>query len=77
MIMDLVSKENIRVCRKNFLILILDNFILRVVFINLVLCDMANSCPKATYVFGVLQRIYTLFSSSTKGEKVYKTIYIT
>ena len=47
------------------------------VFINLVLCDMANSCPKATYVFGVLQRIYTLFSSSTKGEKVYKTIYIT
>ena len=31
--------------------------------LNLVLCDMANSCPKATSFFGVLQRVYTLFSS--------------
>jgi len=45
--------------------------------LNLVLCDMANSCPKATFVFGVLQHIYTLFSSSTNiGWKFYKTIYI-
>jgi hypothetical protein len=38
--------------------------------LNLVLCDMANSCPKATSFFGVLQRIYTLFSSSTKRWKI-------
>jgi len=36
---------------------------------NLVLCDMANSCPRATSFFRVLQRIYTLFSSSTKRWK--------
>ena len=34
--------------------------------LNLVLCDMANSCPKAISFFGVVQRIYSLFSSSTK-----------
>ena len=34
--------------------------------LNLVLCDLANSCSKATSFFGVLQRIYSLFSSSTK-----------
>ena len=37
--------------------------------LNLVLCDMANSCSKATSFFGVLQSIYTLFSSSTKRWK--------
>ena len=34
--------------------------------LNLVLCDMANSCPKAISFFGVVQRIYSLFLSSTK-----------
>jgi hypothetical protein len=34
--------------------------------LNLVLCDIANSCPKAISFFGIVQRIYTLFSSSTK-----------
>ena len=34
--------------------------------LNLVLCDIANSCSKAISFFGVLQRIYSLFSSSTK-----------
>jgi hypothetical protein len=34
--------------------------------INLVLCDMANSCTKVVSFFGVVQRLYTLFSSSTK-----------
>jgi hypothetical protein len=34
--------------------------------INLVLCDMTNSCTKAISFFGVVQRLYTLFSSSTK-----------
>ena len=34
--------------------------------LNLLLCDVANSCPKAMTFFGVLQRIYSLFSSSTK-----------
>ena len=34
--------------------------------LNLVLCGMANSCPKAISFLGVVQCIYTLFSSSTK-----------
>lgn len=38
--------------------------------LNLVLCDMANSCTKAKSFFGVLQRIYSLFSSSTKRWKI-------
>ena len=38
--------------------------------LNLVLCDMANSCPKTISFFGVVQRIYTLFSSSTKRWKI-------
>ena len=33
---------------------------------------MANSCPKATSFFGVVQRIYLLFSSSPKRWKVLK-----
>ena len=40
--------------------------------LNLALCDMANSCPKATSFFGVVQRIYLLFSSSPKRLKVLK-----
>lgn len=40
--------------------------------LNLALCDMANFCPKAMSMFGVIQRIYTLFSSSTKRWKVFK-----
>ena len=38
--------------------------------LNLVLCDMANYCPKAISFFGVIQRIYTMFSSSTKRWKI-------
>ena len=38
--------------------------------LNLVLCDMANSCPKVIYFFGVVQHIYTPFSSSTKRWKI-------
>ncbi|KAK4593670.1 hypothetical protein RGQ29_017677 [Quercus rubra] len=38
--------------------------------LNLVLCDVANSCSKAISFFGVVQRIYTLFSSSTKRWKI-------
>ena len=34
--------------------------------LNLILCDMASSCTKAISFFGVVQRIYSLFSSSTK-----------
>jgi hypothetical protein len=34
--------------------------------LNLTLCDMANSCGKAISFFGIVQRIYVLFSSSTK-----------
>jgi hypothetical protein len=38
--------------------------------LNLTLCDMANSCGKAITFFGIVQRIYVLFSSSTKRWKV-------
>ena len=37
--------------------------------LNIVLCDMANSCPRAISFFGVLQRIYSLFASSSKRWK--------
>lgn len=37
--------------------------------LNLVLCDMASSCPRAISISGVLQRIYSLFASSTKRLK--------
>ena len=40
--------------------------------LNLVLCDMANSCPKAISFFGVIQCIYTSFSSSTKRWKIFQ-----
>ncbi|KAI3702674.1 hypothetical protein L6452_28423 [Arctium lappa] len=38
--------------------------------LNLTLSDMAHSCVKAVSFFGIVQRIYTLFSSSTKRWKV-------
>ncbi|XP_010436243.1 PREDICTED: zinc finger MYM-type protein 1-like [Camelina sativa] len=38
--------------------------------LNLVVSDMAHSCVKAISFFGVLQQIYTLFSSSTKRWKI-------
>ncbi|RZC17397.1 hypothetical protein D0Y65_010267, partial [Glycine soja] len=38
--------------------------------LNLVLCDMANSSPRAISFFGVLQCIYSLFASSTKRWKI-------
>ncbi|KAL5739584.1 hypothetical protein ACOSQ2_028764 [Xanthoceras sorbifolium] len=34
--------------------------------LNLTICDMANSCIKAKSFFGVVQRMYTLFASSTR-----------
>ncbi|XP_042027263.1 zinc finger MYM-type protein 1-like [Salvia splendens] len=34
--------------------------------LNLTLCDMAKSCAKAASFFGIVQRIYILFSGSTK-----------
>ncbi|XP_022859067.1 zinc finger MYM-type protein 1-like, partial [Olea europaea var. sylvestris] len=40
--------------------------------LNLALCDMANCCSKAMSFFGVIQRIYTLFSSSPKRWKFFK-----
>jgi len=38
--------------------------------LNLMLSDMAKSCGKAITFFGVVQRIYVLFSGSTKRWKV-------
>ncbi|XP_045802860.1 zinc finger MYM-type protein 1-like [Trifolium pratense] len=40
--------------------------------LNLVLCDMANSCRKAKEFFGVVQRIYTIFANSTKRWQILK-----
>ncbi|XP_073029841.1 uncharacterized protein [Primulina eburnea] len=40
--------------------------------LNLALVDMVECCPKAKSFFGVVQRIYTLFSSSTKRWKIFK-----
>ncbi|XP_022893928.1 zinc finger MYM-type protein 1-like [Olea europaea var. sylvestris] len=40
--------------------------------LNLALFDMSTCCSKAKSFFGVVQRIYTLFSSSTKRWKVFK-----
>ena len=34
--------------------------------LNLTLCDTANTCGKAKDIFGVIERIYTIFSCSTK-----------
>ena len=36
--------------------------------LNLVLCDIANTSNKARDFFGIVQRIYTIFSNSTKGD---------
>ncbi|XP_042450150.1 zinc finger MYM-type protein 1-like [Zingiber officinale] len=38
--------------------------------LNLTLSDMAHSCVKAVSFFGIVQRIYTLFSSSPKRWKI-------
>lgn len=40
--------------------------------LNLPLCDMANCYPRFMSFFGVIQHIYTLFSSSTKRCKIFK-----
>ncbi|CAL9021686.1 unnamed protein product [Prunus brigantina] len=40
--------------------------------LNLTVCDMANSCVKAVSFFGVVQRMYTLFASSTKRWKIFQ-----
>ncbi|XP_059669131.1 uncharacterized protein LOC132314265 [Cornus florida] len=39
-------------------------------YLNLALCDMANFCCKELSFFGVVQCMYSLFSSSTKRWKV-------
>ncbi|XP_023735810.1 uncharacterized protein LOC111883719 [Lactuca sativa] len=38
--------------------------------LNLVICDMANSYDKASEFFGVIQRIYSIFDSSTQRWKI-------
>uniref|UniRef100_A0A7N0RB74 HAT C-terminal dimerisation domain-containing protein n=1 Tax=Kalanchoe fedtschenkoi TaxID=63787 RepID=A0A7N0RB74_KALFE len=38
--------------------------------LNLTLCDMAQSCIKTVLFFGVVQRIFILFSGSTKRWKI-------
>ncbi|XP_072149505.1 uncharacterized protein [Setaria viridis] len=38
--------------------------------LNLTICDMAKSCSKAVTFFGIVQRIYVLFSGSTKRWKI-------
>ncbi|XP_062112516.1 uncharacterized protein LOC133823684 [Humulus lupulus] len=41
-------------------------------YLNFVLCDVANSCVKVVSFFGVLQRIYSLFSSLPKRWTILK-----
>ena len=38
--------------------------------LNLTLCDMEHSCVKAVSFFGIVQRIYSLFTNSTKRWKI-------
>jgi hypothetical protein len=47
--------------------------------LNLTLFDMVSSCVKATSFFGAVQRIYSLFSSSTKRWRIlqYKKLSLT
>ncbi|KAF8067095.1 hypothetical protein N665_1154s0002 [Sinapis alba] len=40
--------------------------------LNLALCDMASSTEKAASFFGIVQRLYNLFSSSTNNWEVYR-----
>ncbi|XP_050375331.1 uncharacterized protein LOC126792872 [Argentina anserina] len=40
--------------------------------LNLAICDMVNCNPKADYFFGVVQQIYSFFSSSTKRWHVFR-----
>uniref|UniRef100_A0A7N0V6U4 DUF4371 domain-containing protein n=1 Tax=Kalanchoe fedtschenkoi TaxID=63787 RepID=A0A7N0V6U4_KALFE len=40
--------------------------------LNLMLCDMTNTCSKARDFFGVIQRIYTIFAHSTKRCQILK-----
>lgn len=45
--------------------------------LNLILCDMANSYPKVTSFFGVLQHMYILcFLLQQKDGKFYKIIFL-
>ena len=39
---------------------------------NLVVADMAKTCPDALTFFGIVQRIYTLFSASTKRWSLFR-----
>lgn len=39
---------------------------------NLLLCDAASSCPKANLFFGILQRLYTLFSAFSQRWSILK-----
>lgn len=38
---------------------------------NLLLCDMAKTCPDAMTFFGIIQQIYVLFSASTKRWAIF------
>ena len=40
--------------------------------LNLTLCDMAKTCGIAKDFFGIIQRIYTIFSNSTKKWHILK-----
>uniref|UniRef100_A0A7N0RDT9 DUF4371 domain-containing protein n=1 Tax=Kalanchoe fedtschenkoi TaxID=63787 RepID=A0A7N0RDT9_KALFE len=40
--------------------------------LNLMLCDMANTCSKVRDFFGVILQIYTIFANSTKRRQILK-----
>ncbi len=43
--------------------------------LNLALSDMAHSCTRAISFFGIVQRLYTLFSGSTKDGNFCLTMF--
>ena len=65
MIIVLIWKENIKVYKKRLLEINPKAFYTSCGChnLNLVLCDVTNSCGRAISFFGVVQCIYSLFSS--------------
>lgn len=59
MIMDQTWKVNTNITEK-------------IIIIVFTLCDIVNYCTKAKYFFGVLHRIYTVFSQLTKRWKILR-----
>jgi len=79
MIMDQNERKNIKMCKKKNVDINLRSFYISCgcYSLNLVLCDMTNSCPKATSFFLEYYNAYILyFLFQQKDEKFYKIIFL-